>query len=306
MRFLYWVFAVPFAVSLAMASPSVKSADIQINPQLSSMLENVPLPEDVDGKPSRFVYLRKLLATSSGAKQVMQSSNSEAHQAYVEARKVYLQAASETDNDKVDLLLDKTVKKMYAAIRLASPKAMTDRKKKRDYERRLLSVNALLEALGRIGIEKQNQQETNKIKDYVSQLKSNAAKLAAKTAFEKARAELDEAYLLIKTGIENMRRGESLVRELSFETLEEEYAYELDRNETHKMLVKLLVEKKLASKPESFKKRIDDRVAKAQEYRLESEQFADDGDFEQAIEIIDKSTKELVKAIRMGGVFIPG
>ena len=121
-----------------------------------------------------------------------------------------------------------------------------------------------------------------------------------------ARELLDEDYLLTKTGIENMRSGDVLVRELNFESVEEEYDYELDRNDTHQMLVKLLVEKKLASKSESFKQKINDRVDNAVLIRKTAESFANKRDYDSAIKALEKSTKELVRAIRMGGIFIPG
>ncbi|OUS27914.1 hypothetical protein A9Q98_08515 [Thalassotalea sp. 42_200_T64] len=303
MKFFYIITVL--VITLLFTGTTTASGAV-VNPELQQKLAAFPLPDDIAGKPSRFGYLRKLLGISSGAKQVMKSANVEAHDAYIKARKIYIQAATESDNDKVNKLLDQAVKQMYQAIRLASPKSLVDRKKKRDYKRRQLSVNALLEALQRIAIEKDNQDETDKIRDYVRELTSSADKLAGKKDFDKAREQLDEAYLLIKTGIENMRRGDVLVRELSFESIEEEYAYELDRNDTHQMLIKLLIEKKLATKPAAFKKRIQDRVAKAKDYRQQAEHMAADSDFEQAISELEKSTKELVRAIRMGGVFIPG
>ena len=44
--------------------------------------------------------------------------------------------------------------------------------------------------------------------------------------------------------LEALRGGDTLVRTLTFESKEEEYAYELDRNETHEMLLRVLVEER--------------------------------------------------------------
>jgi len=287
-------------------SEAKQSRTIRPNAQLEVLLQPYPFPEDIAGKPSRFNYLRKLLEVSSGAKKVFSSENSDAHQAYVDARKTYLMAAQEPDNGKVNILLDKTVKLMYSAIRKASPKKLLDRKKERDYKRKLLSVNALLEALERIAIEKDTVDVTNKLKAQIAEIIVSADALLKKHDVDKAREQLDEAYLLTKTGIENMRSGDVLVRELSFESIEEEYVYELDRNDTHQMLIKLLIEKKLASKPQAYKQRILTRVEKAKSIRLVAEGFATAEDYAAAIAELEKSTKELVRAIRMGGVFIPG
>jgi len=289
--------------TVAVGESSVTPA---LNATFPAKLALYPFPVDIEGKPSRFAYLRKLLEISSGAKKVLKSDNDESHAAYLEARKTYILAAEEQDNVKVNALLDKTVKLMYQAIRKATSKKNLDVKKERDYKRKLLSVNALLEALGRIAVEKHNEADTNQLKANIAATIASADKLVAKRDIDKARELLDEAYLLTKTGIENMRSGDVLVRELNFESIEEEYAYELDRNDTHQMLVKLLVEKKLASKPDSYKQKINARVAKAVVIRNTAEDFANKDDYESAIQALEKSTKELVRAIRMGGVFIPG
>jgi hypothetical protein len=277
-----------------------------VNPDLQAQIDSLPLPENIEGKPARFGSIRKLLEISSGARQVLESSNPEAHQAYIEARKFYLDAAAEPDNAKVNELLNTTVKQMYKAIRAASPRELHNQKKLRDYKRKLLSVNALLEALQRISIEKHNEADTDRLKARINELVDSSDRQVKNGDIDTARAQLDEAYLLVKTGIDNMRDGDVLVRELKFASREEEYSYELDRNDTHQMLVELLLAQKLADKPEAYKKSIHDRVAKAIEIRATAESMANSGDFEEAIAELEKSTKELVRAIRMGGIFIPG
>lgn len=288
-------------VSISMAADSQA-----LNPDLQEQLKDLPLPDNIEGKPPRFAYLRKLLEISSGAKQVLSSADKNAHQAYIEARKTYIRAANESDNKKINELLNATVKLMYKAIRAASPKKLLDRKKLRDYKQKLLSVNALMEALERISIEKKNEDETGKLKDNINSIISTADALVKNDDIDKARSRLDEAYLLVKTGIDNMRNGDVLVRELKFATKQDEYSYELDRNDTHQMLVKLLLDNKLADKPEAYKKRINDRVDMALGIRKISEELGSKGEFEAAILELERSTKELVRAIRMGGIFIPG
>ncbi|MBL7000777.1 MAG: hypothetical protein ISR73_13010 [Gammaproteobacteria bacterium] len=292
-----------FQYNLAWAS---SSEQVDLNPALQAQLKSLPLPEDISGKPPRFAYLRKLLEISSGARQVLGSDSPEAHSAYVKARETYILAALEPETSKVNTLLDQTVKLMYEAIRAASPKKMLNHKKERDYKRKLLSVNALLEALDRIAIEKKNVDDTNKLKFNISEILASAEQLVKKSDFDKAREQLDEAYLLTKTGIDNMRSGDVLVRELKFASKEEEFSYEQDRNDTHQMLIEILVEKKLGDKPESYRKTIYDKIVAARNIRKQAEKMSTAGNFDDAIIEIEKSTKELVRAIRMGGIFIPG
>lgn len=298
-------FTIALSVSL-FASERLAANANRVNPALEKQLKTFPLPENIEGKPPRFAYVRKLLEISSGAQQVLNSSNEAAHAAYIDARKTYIEAAAESDDKKVNDLLNKTVKSMYKAIRAASPKKLLDRKKLRDYKHKLVSVNALLEALSRIAVEKKNENDTGKLKANIESIVSTADSLVKKGNIDKARSHLDEAYLLVKTGIDNMRNGDVLVRELKFASKEEEYSYELDRNDTHQMLVKLLLENKLADKPEAYKQKINNRVDMAMEIRKKSESLGSSGKFEAAILELERSTKELVRAIRMGGIFIPG
>lgn len=289
-----------------LVSESLAEDSNAVNPALQKQLKALPLPDDIQGKPPRFAYVRKLLEISSGARQVLSSSNKAAHAAYIEARKTYITASTESNDIKVNDLLNLTVKLMYKAIRAASPKQLLDRKKLRDYKHKLVSVNALLEALQRIAVEKENEDDTDKLKANIESIIQTADSLVKKGNIDKARSNLDEAYLLVKTGIDNMRNGDVLVRELKFATKEEEYSYELDRNDTHQLLVQLLLENKLADKPEAYKLKINNRVDMALQIRKKSESLGSSGKFEDAILELEKSTKELVRAIRMGGIFIPG
>ncbi|MBF0383741.1 MAG: hypothetical protein HQL69_22210 [Magnetococcales bacterium] len=78
--------------------------------------------------------------------------------------------------------------------------------------------------------------------------------------------------------------------------------FEIDRNNTHQMLVKMLLE----SKSESTKKRAEKFVIKANELRKKADKLAARKKYKEAIATLEASTKELVRAIRVGGVFIPG
>ena len=84
----------------------------------------------------------------------------------------------------------------------------------------------------------------------------------------------------------------------------EEYRYELDRNDTHLMLIKVMTADKprmtaMDGVPKGF-------ADKAAELRKQAEQASRSGDHSAAIEWLEASTRELVRAIRSLGIFIPG
>ncbi len=190
-------------------------------------------------------------------------------------------------------------KSMFEAMRKADGGASEKEKMSQDFDRRLASVKVLLDAHVRISGEKKSGQETNgKIKEALDE----AVKLQQGGDVKSARARLDEGYIMAKLGIEKLRRGDTLVRSLHFKNKEEEYHYELDRNDTHQMLVTML----LQNKGDSVKKMAEKFVAKAQELREKGEKQAAGKAFDAAVATLEESTKELVRAIRGAGIYIPG
>ncbi|HEX6829168.1 MAG TPA: hypothetical protein VF104_09325, partial [Burkholderiales bacterium] len=136
----------------------------------------------------------------------------------------------------------------------------------------------------------------------VDQLVVEAVKQRDAGNIDQGRVTLDQAYYVAKVAVQNLRQGDTLVRELKFETKEDEYRYEVDRNETHQLLIKVLVE----GKDGGMDPMIRDRVKQADALRKEAEALATKKDFDGAIKKLDDSTKELVKGIRAAGIFIPG
>ncbi|MEW8127028.1 MAG: hypothetical protein AB2749_17705, partial [Candidatus Thiodiazotropha endolucinida] len=121
---------------------------------------------------------------------------------------------------------------------------------------------------------------------------------------KEAQIQLDIAYETVKQEVEKLRSGDTLIRSLVFASNEEEYAYELDRNETHFMLVKLLLEDRdINAGTQSV---VDEYLAEARRLRKLADKASEDGDFEEGIKKLEESTKQIVRAIRRAGVYIPG
>ncbi|MCG8048544.1 MAG: hypothetical protein N0E48_23490 [Candidatus Thiodiazotropha endolucinida] len=115
---------------------------------------------------------------------------------------------------------------------------------------------------------------------------------------------MDIAYETVKQEVEKLRSGDTLIRSLVFASNEEEYAYELDRNETHFMLVKLLLEDRDINA--GTQSAVDEYLAEARRLRKLADKASEDGDFEEGIKKLEDSTKQIVRAIRRAGVYIPG
>ncbi|MDH5617529.1 MAG: hypothetical protein OEZ11_02720 [Gammaproteobacteria bacterium] len=257
-----------------------------------------------DPLAKRLAMVHTLLFESSAAKQIEGSDTEAALAKRREAISLYETAAAGGSMETRQAQLNQAVAMLYEAVGLVSDGAGGEQKARRDFENRQSSLQALLSAHERIMKEKGKSQLHTLLLAEIEEDSEMAEALLAEGQFVEARVHLDRAYEVTMLSVEHARTGETLTRELKFDTPKDEYAYELDRNDTHRMLVKMLLKEKLES--QSTQNRIAGFMEAADSYRDMALQHADAGDFIEAIDALELSTNELVKAIRGAGVYIPG
>lgn len=263
-------------------------------------------PPDRAQVQKRLESVATLLENSSAARQVEASRDGRATERREKARELHKAAAealAKEDLAGASKLLQNATAAMFEAVRFAAPEQVTAEKKQRDFDARMESARALLAAQQRISVEKSSPQGTETTRN-IEKLLREAGELAAAGQLERGRATLDRAYLIAKAAIGSMRSGDTLVRSLKFTSKQEEYHYELDRNETHQMLIKVLLEEKRAAAETD--RMVTGFVDRARELRRQAETAAARGDFEAGIKSLEESTGELVRAIRNAGIYIPG
>jgi len=250
----------------------------------------------------RLASLETLIERSSAAREVEASASPEARAARTKAREA-LQAARRANASGDAALAERQLAEartqMMQAVRLAAPAERVADQAKADFERRLESTRALIAAQKRVSAEKKTGADAVKSAD-----ERLAAALDSRSAgrMEAARAQLEEAYLIAKASLGSMRGGDTLVRSLSFETKEDEYRYEVDRNDTHQMLLRVLLD----SRTQAGQAAVAASTQRARELRTHADAAARRGDHAGAVRLLEDSTGELVKAIRGAGVYIPG
>ena len=253
--------------------------------------------------------VNKLLETSSAARQIESSKVPQAVARRERAREIFRTAKislEEGNLERANSQLTEARAEFFDAVRLAAPEEVTLKKQESDYKARLDSVNALLGAYRRVASEKGNASKT--IAETVALIDRSVVegqRLAQAGKFKEGRIELDRAYLVAKAGISTLRSGDTLVRSLNFANKEEEYHYEIDRNDTHQMLIKVLVEEKRATNP-ALDQQVQGFLDKARDLRNLAEAAAVRRDHARAVKLLEESTVELVRAIRNAGIYIPG
>ena len=262
-------------------------------------------PPSRDQVEQRLVSVGRLIEASSGARQVESSGDPQAQAARTRAKVLHRQAEqafAAADYASATRLLDEAAKAMFEGVRKASPGEVLGEKERRDFESRLASTQSLLDAQRRIANEKGIAARDAELVKRIESLLAEARRLAGAGDVTAARVSLDQAYLLAKASVGSMRSGDTLVRSVSFASKEEEYRYEIDRNDTHRMLIDVLGR----DRGRQGDPALETAVREAGRLRTAAEEQAARGDYAGGIRTLDESTRELVRAIRGMGVYIPG
>ena len=256
---------------------------------------------------ARLVYVERLLTESSAARKVDESGDPDAISLKAEARSHFDKArelAEAGDAAAAEVELGEAIRMFSAAAKSANGDVKVSKKQSDDYQSRRESVLALAAAHDRIAEEKGEKGMNKTLQAEVEEEVMAADALLEQGEGDQARAALDAAYETVKASLEGLRGGDTLVRELNFETKADEYAYEVDRNDTHMMLINVLLAEKMESSP--MRATAETLISNAEELRGKAEAAAGKQRYEEAIELLEQSTKELIRAIRSAGVYIPG
>ena len=253
-------------------------------------------------------FVEKLIHESAAAKQILKSDNPEAR-AFQEKAIMHLdeaRAAEKQGNaEAVAKALNKAKLAIFMGMRLVGGKVVKD-KKQENYNKKRHSLESLLAAHKRIRKENESGQDS---RDAEVETHTQKRMQEAQTHYDngeliKAGDVLNNAYLSLKLSLVKLRDGKTLVRSLHFETREDEYRYELRRNDTHNMLINTVLKKK--REDPRLGKLMDIPLKEADKLRTEAEQQAGSENYEAAIKTLEESTKHIIRAIRMAGIFIPG
>ena len=246
------------------------------------------------------------MTSSVSAQTIEDSGDQEAINKLQQARRLVDEAKSDLSRNAVvaaDDKLDRALAMVNEQARRLSGDKVKAEHAKDVYERRLKSVSTFLEAYKRVaenGSSRAAAEQANSIQALIDKAK----RAASGGDYESANARLDDAYTIARGDIREIRQGQTLTRSLDFATAEEEYDYELGRNESHFLLLQFaFTERKPAG---SVVGRIEENRRKAEALKSSAQAAARSGDHAKAIGELNQSTDLLLKAIRMSGMFVPG
>lgn len=261
---------------------------------------------DAAGLERQAQAVSTLLESSSASRQIEASGKPEALALRQRARSLLGQGQSALragDLAGAQQFLNEASRALFEGARLAAPPEDKAKRQRAEYQARLGDARPMLDAQRRVAMEKGGEAEAMALVARVEKLLVDAEARAPADPGQ-ALALTDQAYHLSRAALGSLRGGETLVRSLSFASKAEEYRYELDRNDSHRMLVSLLLkEKRDAPGIDALVRGFLDKSASLRESAAGK---AGQGDYDSAVKLLEDSTRELVRAIRSAGIFIPG
>src|SRR5262249_13590742 len=124
---------------------------------MAAVAAQTRVPPDPDQLQRKRTSTATLIEASTAAKQVEASGSKEAAERRAKARELHGKAAEALragDLEGTSKLLDESSRAFIDAVRLAKPDQVADGKQRSDYQARLDSTRALLDAQKRIAAEK--------------------------------------------------------------------------------------------------------------------------------------------------------
>lgn len=252
-------------------------------------------------------FVERLVNESEAAKKITSGSSDEAKSLQRQANQLLLQAkqaVEDGDATTAAKALGQAKLTMFNAMRNVGGEVKAQ-KQNSDFEQRLQSTESLLQAQKNYAKENNLNGDVVKTAQFVEKTLTTARQEFARGDHEHAQQLLEDAYLTIKLSLTTLRSGQTIVRALNFANKEEEYRYELDRNDTHKMLINVVLKDKLAANP-ALAKLVDINMKAAEDLRNKAVKQAEQGDYKSAVETLEQSTSQIVRAIRAAGIYIPG
>ena len=123
---------------------------------------------------------------------------------------------------------------------------------------------------------------------------------ARERRYREANGYLTQALASVEQALAQARDQETLIQALTFATPQDEYAYELERNRSHRLLIELmLAERAPAAASQAL---IEQFLVTNDAARAQALALAEQGDIAAAIAALEQGTRALVRALRVTGL----
>ena len=258
------------------------------------------LPRVVESK-SRL--LDKIVNGSSTAQRIEDSKNNEAiallnaaRKSLAESKKLFGQGCIKASEEKLNNGLQ--------AIETASRDVVDSRRLEKAAHQRykLLREQAvsLREAYDLIMKEKNNPAVDILDENSLEELLNLSAEQAQKDNYKQANKTMLKATNMLEVSLTIVRDKETLVHDLTFDSIEEEYAYVLETNNSYTKLLKLVMGNQNTDDPKHAS--MEKLVKINKDLRTVADENISKGNMEAALANLEEGTENLIRALRFAGI----
>jgi hypothetical protein len=239
--------------------------------------------------------------SGSKAKQAATSDNAEARTQIAKAQQL-ADAARESlakgDLDQAGAALDQALKAVSAASSQSSKNLDVAAQRARHAELNE-QVQTYRASLADLRKDPKHAAGAGTALEKLDNLTTEAGKLAAANKYTEANKLLADAYLHAANSLTTLRAGQTVTLSLKFDTPADEYAYEQKVNQSHEMLVEMMMaENKTAALTEAANRILDDN----RRAKVEADKQAKAGKHPEAIRTLEGATTQLKRALQSFGM----
>lgn len=243
-----------------------------------------------------------ILTKSEMIKSILVSENQQGKRLIHQASKDYTQAKSLLESDQIhqaDIKLTQLLQAL-GSISGSNRHATSANAQAQKYKELVVTIKTLMESM-QTELDQLGDGEFSTVK--LENILATAETLARESRYQAANNLLSEVYYNLKLFIKQQRENKTLVYSLDFNSLEDEYKYELRRYKSFSMLMDMSLKKKdLAEKTVL---RAGQHMLKASETKLEASILAKNRKFTEAIKTQEQANEHLIRALRIVGLMIP-
>lgn len=256
-----------------------------------------------EGVARKLKLLETLTRSAKTRARVEQSNNPEAQvhfAAAVSAWKTATVAAADGDMESASTAIGDGYRELTLALRNAEDEPARVQRAARRYDELSGRVFSFAEAFQRIAYEKNDPRIFGLLdQGKLNMLMRDAQSLAARGRHDQANEMLEIAATTVERALSASRDRETLVQQLSFRTRAEEFDYELRRNESYEMLVRLLEQREGAETGLMETRKVLERNATV---RIDAREMFTRGEVEEAIIALEAQSAALARVLRRSGL----
>ncbi len=254
----------------------------------------------------KLLFLNTLVRDSERTRKIEVGDNPEAKDLLTAAREHAERARSQMeagDLEPAERSIDMGLRAIGVAFRALSGGGDHGRTPRERYEELGNRIASFRQAFAQVVMSKGAEAAKFLDRPRLDALMEQGESAAQEKRYDDAIEPLAEAAGMLERALSKALEKETLYYRREFASPEEEFAFELERNRNYQTLVDMLI----AQSPPGRGGRIllmQRLLEKAQDLRDRAQARLAEGDTAKALELIEQSTQNLRKALRMGGLAV--